>query len=75
MEKGTLAAHYEMYAKIFNTEFNISFFISKKDRCELCVSYENADDSSKEKLNEKYTTHLELIRTQRKKIGKTRKGQ
>lgn len=33
--------------------------IPKKDRCELCFSYENADNAGKEKLREKYTTHLE----------------
>lgn len=59
LKQGLPAAHHEMYAKIFNQEFNISFFIPKKDRCELCVSYENADSSGKEKLNIKYTTHLE----------------
>lgn len=58
-EEGRPAVHYEMYSKIFNEEFNISFFVPKKDRCELCVSYENADGSGKEKLYEKYTSHLE----------------
>ncbi|CAK1589667.1 unnamed protein product [Parnassius mnemosyne] len=59
LEQGVSAANYEMYAKIFNQEFNISFFIPKKDRCELCVSFENADESGKEKLSEKYWSHLD----------------
>ncbi|CAG5016528.1 unnamed protein product [Parnassius apollo] len=59
LEQGVSAAHYEMYAKIFNYEFNISFFTPKKDRCELCVSYENATGSAKEELQEKYMLHQE----------------
>lgn len=59
LEQGVSAAHYEMYSKIFNYEFNISFFIPKKDRCELCVSYENATGSAKEELQEKYMLHQE----------------
>lgn len=34
-ELGMAAANYVMYNKIFNEEFNISFFIPKKDQCEL----------------------------------------
>lgn len=48
--------NYVMYAKIFNTEFNLGFFVPKKDRCELCVAYENAEN--KQNLQQKYDQHL-----------------
>lgn len=47
-----------MYARIFNEEFNISFFTPKKDQCELCISYDNSDSIEKVLLQEKYDTHL-----------------
>ncbi|CAG9814696.1 unnamed protein product [Phaedon cochleariae] len=33
------AANYDTYARIFNTEFNIGFFVPRKDQCDLCESY------------------------------------
>lgn len=47
-----------MFNHIFNTEFNIGFFIPRKDQCDLCESYKNADDEAKEKMAEKYNEHL-----------------
>lgn len=41
-----IAAKY-MYAKIFNTEYNIGFFVPKKDQCDLCESYKNSLDEDK----------------------------
>lgn len=35
-------AHPTMFYRIFKQEFNISFFIPKKDQCDLCESYKNA---------------------------------
>lgn len=52
-------ANETMYSRIFNKDFNISFFTPKKDRCELCVSYENAEGTAKENLKPKYLKHLE----------------
>lgn len=46
-----------IYRKIFK-EFNISFFIPKKDQCDLCTSYKNADQTGKNELEEKYQQHL-----------------
>jgi hypothetical protein len=37
-------ANLTLYSRIFNTDFNISFFVPKKDQCSLCESYKNADD-------------------------------
>lgn len=46
-----------MYSKIFNEEYNISFFTPKKDQCELCTSFHNAEGEDKEKCREKYEIH------------------
>lgn len=47
-----------MCTRIFNEEFNISFFTPKKDQCELCTAYENAQGIDKYTLREQYTEHL-----------------
>lgn len=52
-------ANYFMYNKIFNEEYNISFFTPKKDQCEDCISFEIAVDEDKEKLRESYEKHLQ----------------
>lgn len=36
------------YRNIFNYEFNLSFFHSKKDRCEKCVENEKLRDPSEQ---------------------------
>ncbi|CAG9760236.1 unnamed protein product [Ceutorhynchus assimilis] len=51
-------ANYLMFSRIFNTEYNISFFIPKKDQCEDCIAYFNASEEDKVTLKEKYDTHL-----------------
>lgn len=35
------------YTDIFNTEFNIGFFIPKKDQCEICLDYRNSSEVDK----------------------------
>ncbi|CAH0720946.1 unnamed protein product, partial [Brenthis ino] len=50
------AVTYDVYAKIFKTDFNISFF-SKKDQCDLCESYKNAVGEGKDKLLLEYELH------------------
>jgi len=57
-----------MYNKIFNEEYNINFFTPKNDQCELCTSFQNAEDEDKEKFRQKYETHQrekELSRKQK----------
>ncbi|KAJ8967717.1 hypothetical protein NQ314_002663 [Rhamnusium bicolor] len=62
-------ANYHLYSDIFNTKFNISFFIPKKDQCNLCYLYNNAIGDEKEELQSEYYEHqeekncLELKRT------------
>lgn len=59
IQSGKVAAPYHKYAEIFNSDFNIGFFFPKKDQCDLCTSYSNADDSGKAALEEKYNKHVE----------------
>lgn len=51
------AATYDSNFRIFNTEFNISFFVPKKDQCDVCEQYKNAVGEEKEKLEADYTEH------------------
>lgn len=48
-----------MYRHIFVTEFNLSFFIPKKDLCEDCNKYENSLPDEKLEMEEKYQQHIE----------------
>lgn len=57
--RGTMpSASFDMYYRIFNTEFNLSFFAPKKDQCDLCESYKNAIGEDQLKLKEPYEEHL-----------------
>ena len=38
-ETGRPAGIYHLYCDIFNTEFNISFYIPRKDQCNFCFQY------------------------------------
>lgn len=54
-------------------ECNISFFIPKKDQCDICTAFDNAEESEKADLKESYDRHLlekELPRSE-KATGKT----
>ena len=46
------------YSRIFNNEFNISFFSPKKDQYKLCLAYRNAENAEKCTLKEDYNIHL-----------------
>lgn len=52
-------ANYDTYARIFNTEFNIGFFLPKKDQCDQCETYKNSPNDEKEKLEDAYLLHQE----------------
>lgn len=56
-EKNIEYGNYALFYRIFKSEFNISFFVPKKDQCELCFAYENAEDHKTE-LKEKYEEHI-----------------
>lgn len=57
MQHSTQPANYQIYAKVFNNGFNISFFQPKKDQCEDCAQYENAVEDEKAALELKYQEH------------------
>lgn len=58
-EKDGLAfATSSTFNRIFNTEFNISFFVPKKDQCDLCERYKNSDEDEKRKISQEYDLHL-----------------
>lgn len=57
------------FCSIFHTEFNISFFVPKKDRCELCVSYENSNKEEQLAMQEEYETHLKEKKTKQRRKG------
>lgn len=64
------SANYDMYARIFNTEFNVSFFIPKKDQCDLCESYNNSTGEDKLKLQKPYEEHQKQKDLSRKEKSK-----
>nr|CAI5866084.1 unnamed protein product [Callosobruchus analis] len=46
-----------MYSKIFNEEFNISFFVPKKDQCDYCTAFEQMTTEEKASQLEEYNQH------------------
>lgn len=55
---GASVASYNFYYEIFNTKFNIGFFVPRKDQCDLCEMYKNAEGNEKTELEEKYNAHM-----------------
>lgn len=51
-------ATYVTFYRIFTTEFNISFFIPKKDLSDVCEAHKNSTDEEKEANKENYETHI-----------------
>lgn len=52
-------ANETLYWRIFNGDFNISYYKPKKDRCELCVHYENDQGDTKKDLEVQYFKNIE----------------
>lgn len=58
------------FNRIFNKEFNISFHIPKKDQCDICETFKNANEDQKQSIIESYEKHLkekELSRREKEK--------
>lgn len=53
-EEGLPFGNYTLFHRIFTKEHNISFFTPKKDQCDTCTSYHNAEEMEKELLKESY---------------------
>lgn len=51
-------ASYLMFYRIFTQEFNISFFVPKKDLCDTCEVYKNSTPEEKELKKEDYEKHI-----------------
>lgn len=51
-------AKKNIYEKVFNTEFNLSFFRPKKDQCALCENYRNCDENQKKHMQDEYEIHI-----------------
>lgn len=48
-----------LYRSVFNYDFNIGFFVPKKDRCDTCMEYEAQDENTMtEQLKEKHNKHI-----------------
>lgn len=46
-----------MYERIFNHEYNIGFFVPKKDQCAFCESYNNADVDKQHAMEDQKQQH------------------
>lgn len=57
-ERNAPVAKKSIYQQIFNTEFNITLFIPKKNQCALCANYLNSNEENKESLKIEYDQHL-----------------
>lgn len=63
-------AHLTKFSRIFNEEYNISFFSPKKDQCDLCESYKHATGEEKQNIEEEYNKHLKEKKLSRKEKDK-----
>lgn len=46
------------YSKIFNTQYNLSFFKPKKDTCRICEKQKNMSEEEKAKDEHNYQVHI-----------------
>lgn len=67
------SVNYIMFYRIFTQDFNISFFIPKKDACEFCEAYKNSSAEEKELKQEVYLQHHEEKRLSRIEKEKDKK--
>lgn len=50
--------NFNYFYNIFTNDFNLSFFVPKKDQCGMCVAYENATEEEKATLKAEHDEHL-----------------
>lgn len=51
-------ANIDQYRRIFNTEFNIGFFVPKKDQCLTCTLQNTMSEDEKKKNEEVHAYHI-----------------
>jgi len=56
-EKNISPVKLSTYSHVFNTKFNIGFFVPKKDQCGLCEKYNNSSDIEKQNLQDELEAH------------------
>ena len=56
---GEKTVQEHMYRKIFNENFNLSFFKPKKDQCDTCFAYGNSSDSTRRERENEFYAHIE----------------
>ena len=52
-----------VYSEVFNNEFNIGFFLPKKDLCSKCATFENCTMEEEISMKEEHTKHIERKET------------
>lgn len=56
---GTVKAATErLYRDIFNKEFNICFYVPKKDQCDQCTKFKNSNSEEQTLLQADYDSHM-----------------
>lgn len=53
------AATLATYRRIFNTEFNLGFFLPKKDQCLTCTKWKSSQPDERRRMVDQYAEHLE----------------
>ncbi|KAL4703070.1 hypothetical protein ACJJTC_008656 [Scirpophaga incertulas] len=62
--KNELVAASEItYRRIFSNEYNLSFFVPRKDQCLTCTNYAQATAEKKKELEDAYLAHQERKKT------------
>ncbi|KAJ8937236.1 hypothetical protein NQ314_011991 [Rhamnusium bicolor] len=73
-EKNLPVGNYHMYRKIFEEEFNIAFYVPKKDQCDLCLQFKNSTETEKQIFLEKYERHIKEKELSRKEKENDKKN-
>ena len=77
VEEGKEYAKQNTYETIFNTEFNLGFFVPKKDLLQTCETFKNLSEEEKILQKVSYQRHLnekELCRTEKQNDLNTADG-
>jgi len=64
---GQMTVKEHMYRKIFNENFNLSFFTPKKDQCDTCFAYANSSDLVRRENESEFHSHIQRKEKARQK--------